>query len=132
MDVLTALKMALDRDVPKKKGAVKWKTLFEEDREGNQLAFVETLRDQHLSDREMYLEELEEAICAYDPENDGGFSEFESELHCSEPICFSLHGCPPENRLGQSARDQTCIQAHRPREDRRGSSAAHEKGFTDY
>lgn len=41
--------MALDRDVPKKKGAVKWKTLFEEDREGNQLAFVETLRDQHVS-----------------------------------------------------------------------------------
>ena len=51
-DDVKELEDALNRDVPKKKGVVKqWKTLFEEDREGNQLAFVETLRDQHLSDR---------------------------------------------------------------------------------
>eukprot|EP01043_Picozoa_sp_COSAG02_P063915 COSAG02_NODE_9192_length_2295_cov_1.189435_1_plen_466_part_00 len=68
---IAALKDALDRDHPKKKGAVKWKELFEEDREGNQLAFVETLRDQHLQDREDYFQELEEAICAYDPDSDG-------------------------------------------------------------
>lgn len=68
---IAALKDALDRDHPKKKGAVKWKALFEEDREGNQLAFVEALRDQHLQDREDYFQELEEAICAYDPDSDG-------------------------------------------------------------
>ena len=45
--------------------------LFEEDREGNQLAFVETLRDQHLQDREDYFQELEEAICSFDPDQDG-------------------------------------------------------------
>ena len=44
--------------------------LFMEDREGNQLAFVETLRDQHLSDREEYFEELEEAICSFDNQED--------------------------------------------------------------
>ena len=48
--------------MPKKKGVVKqWKTLFEEDREGNQLAFVETLRDQHLSDRAVRLPHLPHA-----------------------------------------------------------------------
>ena len=55
-DDVKELEDALNRDVPKKKGVVKqWKTLFEEDREGNQLAFVETLRDQHLSDRAVRL-----------------------------------------------------------------------------
>ena len=68
---IAALKDALDRDHPKKKGAVKWKELFEEDREGNQLAFVETLRDQHLQDREDYFQEMEEAICSFDPDQDG-------------------------------------------------------------
>ena len=35
-----------------------------------QLAFVEALRDQHLSDRKDYFEELEEAICSFDDQDD--------------------------------------------------------------
>jgi hypothetical protein len=54
---------ALDLDVGKAKGAVNWQRLFTEDGEGNQLSFVEALRDEQLHDREAYFEELEHAIC---------------------------------------------------------------------
>ena len=37
-----ALKDALDRDAPKKKGAVNWQGLFMEDREGNQVRNART------------------------------------------------------------------------------------------
>ena len=61
---------ALNMDCPKK-GAVDWPRLFAEDSEGNQLSFVEALRDEHLHDREAYFDDLEHAICDQDPEHDG-------------------------------------------------------------
>ena len=43
----------------------------EEDKDGNQYAFVECLRDLVLNDRDEYFDELEEAICEQDLESDG-------------------------------------------------------------
>ena len=46
-------------------------TAQEEDKDGNQYAFVECLRDLVLNDRDEYFDELEEAICEQDLESDG-------------------------------------------------------------
>ena len=41
---------------------VEYATIFAEDEEGNQGDFIEGVRDQHLTDREDYIDALEEAL----------------------------------------------------------------------
>ena len=167
-DDLKELEDALNRDVPKKKGVVKqWKTLFEEDREGNQLAFVETLRDQHLSDRAVrpprrlpacrmprpwsvqlahasrarisrnwsvelrlswgwvcvqdYFEELEEAICAFDPEADGwvtipeikqAFAAVDPDKPEESVLAIMRRGLMRDRPKGSEGYPRSCIREH--------------------
>ena len=61
-----------------------------------QLAFVEALRDQHLSDRKDYFEELEEAICSFDDQDDAdGMVKMadgacDDNRPCTTDICLHL------------------------------------------
>lgn len=48
--------------------------IFAEDDEGNQGDFIEGVRDQHLTDREDYIESLEEALWDQDEEDCGEIS----------------------------------------------------------
>lgn len=66
---LQLLKDAVDRDQPG--SMVEYKNLFEEDREGNQQAFAEQLRGQHLKEPHDFATDVENAICLLDTENTG-------------------------------------------------------------
>eukprot|EP01027_Heterolobosea_sp_BB2_P007340 GEZU01010934.1.p3 GENE.GEZU01010934.1~~GEZU01010934.1.p3 ORF type:complete len:149 (+),score=70.47 GEZU01010934.1:182-628(+) len=50
---------------------VQYKALFQEDKDFNQSEFVEELRLQHVTEREEYLDEIEEEIFEFDTDNDG-------------------------------------------------------------
>jgi hypothetical protein len=52
---------ALDEDMPGLK-VINYKQLMQEDRKGNQGEFVEVIREQHLSEREAYLADIEAGI----------------------------------------------------------------------
>eukprot|EP00741_Cyanophora_paradoxa_P002711 tig00000622_g2631.t1 len=56
---------ALEGDQPGP--VVLYRKLFEEDKEGNQTAFIETVRAQHLEEREEYIRDVQEALAEADP-----------------------------------------------------------------
>ena len=59
---LTQLRVSLEQDRPGE--WVQYELLFEEDREGNQGSFAEELRDQHLSERQELIRQIDEALTA--------------------------------------------------------------------
>eukprot|EP01086_Lenisia_limosa_P008836 TRINITY_DN3124_c0_g1_i2.p1 TRINITY_DN3124_c0_g1~~TRINITY_DN3124_c0_g1_i2.p1 ORF type:complete len:207 (+),score=42.09 TRINITY_DN3124_c0_g1_i2:23-622(+) len=63
------LKVALSRDQPG--NSILYAKLFMEDAEGNQGYFAEEVRDQHVNEREDYIEEIEEAIREFDTDRTG-------------------------------------------------------------
>jgi len=53
---------------------IEYINIFAEDEEGNQGDFIEGVRDQHLTDREDYIDSLEEALWDQDEEDCGEIS----------------------------------------------------------
>jgi len=60
---------ALEKEYPTDQ--VEYPLIFAEDEEGNQGDFIEGVRDQHLTDREDYIDSLEEALWDQDEEDCG-------------------------------------------------------------
>lgn len=59
----------LDKEYPTEE--VEYAAVFAEDKEGNQGDFIECVRDQHLADREDYIESIEEALWDQDQSDTG-------------------------------------------------------------
>eukprot|EP00755_Sulcionema_specki_P030910 Sspe_Gene.95471::Locus_67749_Transcript_1_1_Confidence_1.000_Length_2428::g.95471::m.95471 len=71
-EALDQISQALIDDMPMDdEGLVPYMKLFDEDTDCNQSHFVETIRSQHIMEREQFLLEIEEAIIEYDDFKDG-------------------------------------------------------------
>ena len=78
-------------------GAIRWAALFEEDREGNQCEFMETLRAQHVQEREEYMHAIEEALkeqyklkVVQNPDDYGKISVVDARNAFAAVCCLSL------------------------------------------
>eukprot|EP00656_Telonema_subtile_P026999 TRINITY_DN2898_c0_g1_i1.p1 TRINITY_DN2898_c0_g1~~TRINITY_DN2898_c0_g1_i1.p1 ORF type:complete len:589 (+),score=225.02 TRINITY_DN2898_c0_g1_i1:517-2283(+) len=96
----------LDKEHP---GAVVgYEGIFEEDAEGNQGDFIEGVRDQHLSDREEYIESIEDALWDQDTQDSGeisysqlleAFKSFDPDKPTEEVADIAVRslGCPAKS-----------------------------------